>query len=317
MLFLQEDDVRALLPMGEAIGLVRDSFVALAGGAGQNHPRRRLRTGSGAVLHSMAGAFGRYFGTKVYSTHPKHGAHFLVALYEAETGRPLALIEANHLGQIRTGAASGVAVDALAPPGEAAVAVIGSGFQAATQIEAIAAVRPVGEIRVWSRSPERREQFAAHRSESLGLPVRAVATAKECAEGAGIVVTATYSREPVLESRWIGDDALVCAMGSNQPDRRELPADLIERAGLIAVDSIEQARVESGDLLLAWDESAWRTPRLKELGEVLAKQIGRPRGAPAIFKSNGLGIQDVAVGGRVYEKAIKAGRGTERDWLYS
>jgi ornithine cyclodeaminase/alanine dehydrogenase-like protein (mu-crystallin family) len=317
MLFLKEADVQRLLPMGEAVRLVRESFLALARGTGQNHPRRRIRMESGAVLHSMAGAFGEYFGTKVYSTHPKHGAHFLVALYEAKTGRPLAMMEANHLGQIRTGAASGVAAQALAKDGAAMVAVIGSGFQAATQMEAIAAVRPIREARVWSRSQEKRENFAAERSEKLRLPVRAAGSAKECVEGADIVVTATYAKDPVIEHEWVSDAALVCAMGSNQPDRRELPAELVARAGLIAVDSIEQAKVESGDLLLAWDDAGWRTPRLTELGGVLAEGVRRPAGAPVIFKSNGLGIQDVAVAGYIYEQAMAQGGGAFSDWLYS
>jgi ornithine cyclodeaminase/alanine dehydrogenase-like protein (mu-crystallin family) len=195
--------------------------------------------------------------------------------------------------------------------------VIGSGFQAAAQIEAIAAVRPIREVRVWSRSAEKREKFAAERSGSLRLPVHAAASAQECVTGASIVVTATYAKEPVLQSGWIGDDALVCAVGSNRADRRELPAELVERAGLIAVDSLEQAKMESGDLLLALDEAGWRSPKLTEMGQVLAKKMRPPAGAPAIFKSNGLGIQDVAVASYIYERTLPEGGGVTCDWLYS
>src|ERR1700694_1576598 len=135
MLFLTEAEVRELLPMPEAIRLMRMAFHAFAEGEAQNQPRRRLILPTGSVLHSLAGAFGKYFGTKFYSTNPKHGAHFLFALYDAATAEPLALMEANHLGQIRTGAASGYATDLMAATDASVMAVIGSGFQAETQVD--------------------------------------------------------------------------------------------------------------------------------------------------------------------------------------
>ncbi len=143
MLYLTEDNVRRFLPMREAIRLMRETFEALARGSALNQARRRLALPTGSVLHSMAGAFGNYFGTKIYSTHARHGAHFFFLLFDAATGQPLALMEANHLGQIRTGAASGYATDLMAPPEAATLAIIGSGFQARTQLEATLAVRPI------------------------------------------------------------------------------------------------------------------------------------------------------------------------------
>ena len=160
MMTITEQDVLKLLPMPEAVRLVREAFVGLADGSALNQPRRRLVTPEGAVLHQLAGAFGKYFGAKIYSTHVKHGAWFTVLLYDAATARPLATIEANHLGQIRTGAASAVATDLLARKDAAILGVIGTGFQAQTQIEAIRVVRDIREVRVWSRSPERRDAFA-------------------------------------------------------------------------------------------------------------------------------------------------------------
>jgi hypothetical protein len=168
MLYLTESDVQQLLPMPDCIRLMRSTFEGLRDGTAQNQSRRRLILKTGSVLHSLAGAYGDYFGTKFYSTHPKHGAHFLFALYKAGTAEPLALMEANHLGQIRTGAASGYATDLLANPQASVLGVIGSGYQARTQVEAIRAVRPIREVRVWSRTPEKARRFA----EEMGLPPR-------------------------------------------------------------------------------------------------------------------------------------------------
>src|SRR5436190_12300642 len=160
MLFLTESDVRELLPMAKAVELMEGAFRRLAAGESLNHPRRRLILPSGSVLHYMAGADGAYFGTKVYSSHPRHGAHFVFLLYAAADAKPLATIEANHLGQIRTGAASGYATRLMARQGASTVGIIGSGFQARTQVAAMRAVRPVREVKVWSRSAEKRLAFA-------------------------------------------------------------------------------------------------------------------------------------------------------------
>src|SRR5579863_6697895 len=173
MLYFSEEDVRELLPMPEAIARMRSAFFALARGLAINQPRRRLILDTGSVLHSMAGSFGPYFGTKFYSTNPKYGAHFYFVLYDAVTAQPLAWMEANHLGQIRTGAAGGYATDLLANPEADTLGVIGSGFQARTQVEAIRAVRPIKTVRVWSRSEEKRRKFAEECS------AQAVATAEE------------------------------------------------------------------------------------------------------------------------------------------
>lgn len=319
MLLLSEAEVVRLLPMAEAIGQIRLAFEALARGEAQNQARRRLVLPTGAVLHSMAGARGGYFGTKVYSTHPRSGAYFLFLLYRTEDGRPLALMEANHLGQIRTGATTGLATDLLAAPEASTVGLIGSGFQARTQLEAVAAVRKLRWVRVWSPTREHRENFAAAYGEKLGLDVRAVESAREAVEGAEIVITATSAKEPVLEAHWVVPGAHINAIGSNQPRRRELPAALVRRAGLIVVDSIEQARIESGDLLLALEDEDWRGDRLVELEDVVVGAIRweRPPGAVTVFKSHGLGLEDVAAAAVVYEKAVKEGVGREIPLFYS
>ncbi len=290
MLYLSEADVQELLPMRDAIDVMRKTFEALAQGRAQNQPRRRLILETGSVLHSMAGAYGNYFGTKFYSANPRYGAHFYFLLYDAKTAQPLAMMEANHLGQIRTGAASGYATDLLADPQAETLGIIGSGFQARTQLDAIRAVRPIKTVRVWSRSEEKRRRFAEESS------VSAVDSAEEVVRGARIVVTATNSKEPVLESSWVEPGTMINAMGSNVANRREIPADLVQRADLIAADSIEQAKIEAGDLLLANDWS--NVVELKDVQRHYdAKQI-------TIFESLGLGVEDVAAGAFLYERAL-------------
>src|SRR5579871_1220233 len=239
MLYLTEADVQELLPMNEAVCMMRRAFKALREGKAQNQPRRRLILDTGSTLHSMAGSFSKYFGTKIYSTNPRHGAYFHFMLYDSATAEPLALMEANHLGQIRTGAASGYATDLLADPAADTLAVIGSGFQARSQVEAIREVRPIRTVRVWSRHHEKREAFAAE------MNATAAATAEEAVRGAQIVVTATYSKDPVIEDDWIEPGVHINAMGSNMVNRRELPAELVRRAGLIAVDALDAAKNEA------------------------------------------------------------------------
>lgn len=276
--------------MRDCVRLMRETFEALRAGTAQNQVRRRMFLPTGTVLHSMAGATQKYVGTKVYAANPKYGAYFYFLLFDAETAKPLACFEANHLGQIRTGAASGYATDILASPDASALAIIGSGFQARTQIEAIRAVRELKEIRVWSRSAEKRRAFANETG------ARDTATAEECVRGADIVVTATWAKDPVLESGWIAPGTHINAMGSNQAQRRELPSDLVAKADLIAVDEIEAGKVESGDLLLAPVD--WNDPRIVDLAKVERRPAGNPI---TIFKSNGLGVEDVAAAAFIYE----------------
>jgi alanine dehydrogenase len=291
MLFITEDQVRELLPMRDCIRLMREVFKDLRTGAAVNQARRRMTLPTGSTLHSLAGAWGKYFGTKIYSSNPKVGANFFFLLFDAETARPLAQFEANYLGQIRTGAASGYATDVLSAPDASTLTIIGSGFQAQSQFEAIRQVRPSKSIRVWSRNEEKRETFA-----NL-IGATACATAEHALRGADIVATATSAKDPVLESAWISAGTHINAMGSNQALRRELPSDLIARAQLIAVDSIEQAKIEAGDLLLAPVD--WADPRIVELSKIEA----RPAGSPVtIFKSLGLGVEDVAAAAFVYEQ---------------
>ena len=304
MLYLTEEDVRRLLPMDECVRLMRETFEALAEGTAINQPRRRMFLPSGSVLHNMAGAVGPYFGTKFYSANVRHGAHFFFMLFDAATAEPVAMMQANALGQIRTGAASGYATHLLARPDASSLGVIGSGFQARTQIAAIVEVRLIKKAFVYSRNEARREAFAEECSKAFAIPVTPMDSAAEAVRYADIVVTATFSQDPVIDNSCIRPGTHINAMGSNNAQRRELPADLVARASLIVVDSIEQAKLEAGDLLLAWTEEDWNTPRLMELKDAVG--VHRAPDDITIFKSIGLGVEDVAAGAFVYEKAREA-----------
>jgi alanine dehydrogenase len=311
-LYLSETDVLAHLPMAKAIELVEHAFRELADGTAVNHPRRRIILPTGSVLHYMAAGTPEYFGLKAYSANAKTGAHFEVLLYRSTDGLPLATLEANHLGQIRTGAASGVATKYLARGDASVAAIIGSGFQAQTQLEAIASVRQLREVRVWSRKGERREAFARRCAEKFGLNVRATETARECVEGADIVTTATSSKEPVFETDWITPGTHINGTGSNWAQRRELPAALLfEKADLVAVDSVEVAKIESGDLLIPLVERGSASFPGVELADIVAgKRPGRTSADQiTVFKSNGLAVEDIAVAGYLYEEALLHGLG--------
>lgn len=314
-LYISEKEVLACLPMSKAIELVEGAFRGMAEGTALNHPRRRVILPTGSVLHYMAAGTPDYFGLKAYSVNAKTGAHFEVLLYRSSDGMPLATLEANHLGQIRTGAASGVATRFMAREEAKVAAVIGSGFQALTQLEAVAAVRKLSEVRVFSRKPEKREQFARRASSDFNLNARAVDTARECVEGADIVVTMTSSREPVFETSWIAPGTHINAAGSNWANRRELPAEIVlDRGALVAVDSVEAAKIESGDLLIPLAERGSDAFPAVELSTIVSGKLPGRTSADqiTIFKSNGLAVEDIAVAGHIYEESLRRGLGISR-----
>ncbi len=313
-LLLTEEDVRALLPMTLALEAVEECFVRQANGDVAVEPRRRIEFAERAFLHSMAAAdrAGGYFGAKLYTTG-RGPARFLVLLYSAETSHLLALIEADGLGQLRTGAASGIATKYLARPEARTLGMIGTGYQARTQLEAIAAVRRIDSVRAYGRDPERRSEFAREMSAKLGLAVEAVESAERVVRGADIIVTATSASRPVLEGKWLAEGAHLNAMGANWAHKREIDDDAVRRAALIVVESVEQAKLEAGDLIQAFagDSARWRAVR--ELGGIVAGRAPGRTSAKEItlFKSVGIAAWDVAVAARVYETAIAEGRGVQ------
>ncbi|MGH9407426.1 MAG: ornithine cyclodeaminase family protein [Terriglobia bacterium] len=313
MLFLTESDVIDLLPMDLAIERVEQSFLAQRWEGAVNQPRARLFI-KDSSLHYMAAALPHegLIGMKVYIV--SSGAwRFVVLLYEAARGELAALIEADHLGRIRTGAASGVAAKHLSRADASTVGVIGSGRQARTQLQAVAAVRKIRSARVFSPQASHREVFARDMSGSLGIRVEPDDSAEAAAAFGDIVITATTARQPVVAGEWLKPGAHVNAIGANMENRREVDDALLAKAAVIAVDSIVQARVEAGDLIQGFASDPGRWDRVVEMWEIVAgKRPGRQSAEEVtLFKSAGIALWDVAVAGAIYRRAREAGRGKE------
>jgi alanine dehydrogenase len=310
-LVLRETDVSQVVDMDAVIGAVENAMRELGEGIAQNEPRRRAFA-PGGLLNVMFATYpgGRCTGLKAY---PVAGgrARFLVSTFGLD-GNLQALIEAEHMGAYRTGAASGVAVKALRPRGPATVAIIGTGKQAVTQVLALSRVCEIKELRVFGRDAQRRAAFARDRQVELGVRTTAAETAEAAVRGADIVVTMTTSAEPVLEADWVDPHALVVAAGSNFPNKAEIPADLVERARSVVVDQLATARLESGDLIRAHAAGKFDWERATELGSVLAGKWRPPEESGiTLFESHGLAIWDVAAASVVIPAARERGLGVE------
>jgi alanine dehydrogenase len=312
-LLLRESDVAHLLRMDDVLAAVEAGFRSMGEGRAVNRPRSRASISSRTlhVMHAAVPDIGA-MGVKTYATAPR-GTRFLALLYRMEDGELLAIIEADRLGQMRTGAASGVATRYLARPEAGTVGLIGAGWQARSQIQAIARVRPVALVKVYSRSEQRREAFAEEMAAELGAEVVAVPNAREAVEDTDIVVTATTSREPVLSGAWLRPGTHVNAIGSNAASRQEIDAEAVRRSHLIAVDDLDQARIECGDLvaLERAGEPIW--DRVVELGAVVAGRApGRQRPQDiTLFESQGIAMEDVVTMDLLYRRALAAGAGQE------
>ncbi len=313
-LLLTEADVRAILTMPLTLEAVETSFRRLGDGAAVSHSRRRLLIPGKTILNYMAASdtAGGYLGLKIYSI-ARGKARFVVPLFRAETGEMAALIEADYLGQMRTGAASGVAVSVMARADARTVAIVGTGLQARTQLEAVAHARKLERIRAFGRDAQRREKFAKEMTERLGVPVTPASSAEEAVRGADIVITSTTSKTPVIEGEWIEPGTHISAIGSNFAEKREIDTEAVRRSDVIAADSVEQSKIESGDLIQAFagDESRWATVR--ELADIVAGKVpGRTKPEQVtLFKSNGIAIEDIVVAGRIYELAQQRGIGRD------
>src|SRR5579863_1031327 len=311
-LLLSESDVRELLTMPEAVAAVEEVMRRQAAGLAIVHPRHRLELPDKGFLHYMAGAdvSAGLVGMKLY-TSVRGALRFLVPLYRSTTGELIALIEADYLGLMRTGAASGVATRYMARADARTVGIIGTGHQAAGQVEGVAAVRKLAKVRVYGRDAERRARFAAEMSESIGVSVEPARSAEEAVRDADIVVTATTANRAVVEGAWLAPGTHINAVGANFPQKRELDDAVVARASRIAVDFIEQAKMEAGDLIQAFAGDAARWNSVHELAEIISDKIPGREGAEEItlFKSSGIAIWDVAVGARVVELAVARGIG--------
>lgn len=312
-LFLSEADVRQLLTMDLALAAVEEAHRAHALGRAVDVPRQRTRVPT-ASLHILQGALldAGVFGYKAY-TASREGARFLVHLFDAANGRPLAVLEADFLGMMRTGAAGGVAAKYLAREDAATVCVFGAGWQAGSQVEALCRVRPIRRVQVCSRNAEKREAFCREMAGRLGVEMMSMVTAEEALAGADVVVTITTASAPLFDGNLLAPGVHLTAAGSNAVIRRELDEKAIQKASLVCVDSRATALREAGDLLPALEKGRLHEGQLVELGEIVAG-VRPGRSAPeqiTLFESQGMAIQDLAVAYRLLALAKEKGLGKE------
>jgi ornithine cyclodeaminase/alanine dehydrogenase len=304
-LYLTERDIEALVSPSAAVDAIEACFLRMAAGEVEIAPRRRLRLPDGALADMAAADAGiGLAGGKLYAATPS-GATFVVSLFDAESSDLVAVLEANRLGQLRTGAASAVAARHLAKDGAASVGVIGCGYQAETQVACIrAAVPSVERVVAYCRTPERLAAFCEQTGAEPGESHRDAAAGD-------IVVTITSSRDPVLRGEWLSRGTFVAAAGANVVSRRELDNAVLERARFVCCDWLEQAKLESGDLVEPIAAGVLDWLEVHELHEVVAGEIaGRQSDDDiVVFKSNGLAAWDVALGGEAVRLAREQGVG--------
>lgn len=311
-LFLSEDQVDDLLTMEQAIDAVTTVFRKQALTEVANVSRNRARTDL-AMLHMM-GAAAKSLNAmccKIYTTCKK-GAQFYVHLFDGRSGELLAIMEASRLGALRTGAASAVATRCMARPESNTVGILGSGFQARSQLEAACQVLDVEEVYVYSPNADRRDAFAAEMSSELAVKVVGVGKPELAVEDKDVVITATNSVDPVLRGEWIGAGTHINAIGSNFLGRAELDVATVRLCDPIVVDDKEQARMEAGDFVKPMEEGVVRWSDIEELSDVLVDRVQGRHSADGVtlFKSVGIGMEDLAVARLVYDQAVEQGVGT-------
>lgn len=321
MWYVRDEVVRELLDMPRAIAAMRVAFKEQGEGLAYNLPRQRLpsseesmRTASRAlsVLPGMvpgSNAFGVLLYTGERGWPDPKPPRFVSVLYNRQSGQIRGMVETDAIVDIATGAVSAVATDALAGPEADVLGIIGCGQQARTQVEGIARVRQLKSVRAWSPTAARRERFAAELTEQLGIPVTVASSAEAAVREAPIVVTATTAFEPVLLGEWLAPGATVAAIGANWVFKREVDDEVVRRSGVIAVDSMAEAKISCGDLIHPIGRGVKTWDEVCEIGDVLSGKVKRPAdGGLALFESHGIAIEYLAIAARLLDDAIAAGQ---------
>ena len=312
-LFLNETDVRQLLTMPLALDAVEEAHRELSLGKAVDVPRQRTRLPQTA-LHILQGALpGRdAIGYKAYTSN-RSGVRFLVHVFSASAGSLRVVLEADFLGMMRTGAASGMATQWLARPDAEILGVFGAGWQAEGHIEAIATVRPLRRVKVFSRNAERLAAFCKSMTERLKIEVVPASSAEETVRGSDIVSTITTSATPLFEAGWLSPGTHINAAGSNSLIRREVGEDVLRVCRPIVVDSVDTALKEAGDLLPAMEKGRLSERQLIELGDIIIG-LHPGRSTPdeiTLFESQGMAIQDISLAVRLEALARERGLGIE------
>ena len=316
VLLLRDPDVDQLLDMESMLETIEEMLRRYGSGGGFNLARRRVMAPTGELAVMAGGLLHQgVFGVKTY-TLVQGGYSFHVSLYDASTGQLLALVQANRLGQLRTGATTGVAVKHLARTDASTVGIIGSGLQAPTQLEAVSLVRNVNMVKAYSPNPAHRREFTRAMSENLGMEVKAVDTNQEAVEDSDIIACIASNIEPVVKGPWLSPGVLVVGAGPTTWRARELDQEAMGKVSRIVVDSLEQAAYEAGDLATAVDQGLLQWDRVVELRQVVAGNIAGRESVEEIFfvKLMGTGIADVAAAKLAYDRARAQGVGTELEF---
>lgn len=312
-LFLSENDVKKLLTVEMALEAVESAHRDLAMGVAIDTPRARSRLPQTA-LHILQGALPAQgvIGYKAYTSN-KSGNRFLVHLFDAASGQLMAVIEADYLGMIRTGAASGVAARWLARPDATVAGVFGAGWQAEGHVRAICATLPLECVKVFSRKADKLQAFCQRMSEATGVEVVPAASAEDTVRGSDVIGTVTTAAQPLFDAAWLEAGVHINAAGSNSLIRQELSESAIRRCDLVTVDSVPTALAEAGDLLPLLEKGRIHSRQLVELGEVIVGRHGGRTsvGQVTLFESQGMAIQDLAVALRVLALARSQGLGSE------
>jgi alanine dehydrogenase len=313
-LILTEAEVEELLDMPSTLDAVEAVLRDRAEGRATNRARRRVALPKSGLNYMAAGApeYGA-LGLKLYSV-ARSGARFYTMLFDPEGGELLSILQSDKLGQMRTGAASGVATKHLAREDADTLGLYGAGWQAESQLEAIAAVKDLTRVIVHSRREEKRKEFAERMSERLGMEVETTHAAEEPA-AQDIVVTATSAGEPVLLGEWLRPGAHVNAAGSNFLFKSEIDREVVRRASFVCVDSREELGLEAGDLLRPLETGLILPEAIYELGQVIAGQVKGREGPEDItlFASQGLALEDMAAARVVYDRAVEREVGREME----
>ena len=311
-LYLTESDVESLLDMPMALAAVEEVFAAKSRGEVINLSRRRIPLGGGSYnLMAAAWPSRGVVGHKSY-TATSQGARFHVSLYCSRGSGLLAIVEAERLGQIRTGAASGVATQFMALPIPIKVGIIGSGYQAQTQLEAIATACDVSEALVYSPTVKHRNEFALRMSEQLNINVTATESPQQCIENANVVVTITSSKTPVIQAAWVRAGTHINAAGNNSWLKRELDVTTVKKCDVITTDDVDQAKIECGELMRASEAGYVNWDDVIPFHQIVSGSVTgrRTENDITLFASQGVAFEDLAVVDRVYRLAIERGLGT-------
>ena len=315
-LFLKDEDVAQCVTMDAMLEAIESMQRQYGDGQAHNMTRRKIIADSGMLSVMGGGLFHQgLLGVKTY-TVVKGAYSFQVSLYDANTGELLLYTQANRLGQLRTGATTGVAVKHLANPGDATVGIIGTGGQAPTQLEALSKVRGIKKIKAYSRTQERREEFACRMTDTMGVEVSAVASNEDAVRDCDIVLCIAATMDPVVEGAWLKDGSTLIGAGPTTWRAREVDEAVITRAGKLIVDSMEQAAIEAGDLCSAVDKGIIQWSKVHELRHIVSGAVtGRDSKDQLVYaKIMGTGVADVAAAKLAYDSAKAAGLGTEMDW---